>query len=344
MSLLSDPAFLVYQLRVSFLRSSDPAGERVLTFDDLSVPLGTVSERAQNTPITPMTPQSRRKTSASEIRRQVAHNTAANAYIMACGHYPETDGVHSPEIEHDEGYMYSRPTNTQRPMHTKSADTPSARFPAGAPTRNKRTNRNAKIAPTGEGREEVVGLGVVPPHAEMMQAYHPLPVVEEADAGSLSDSAQPEPPARHWQPEPMPPRRSLDTIHHGRQHAQPRGERRHVGHAYSSSMATIRLQQRPSELLRKGSSRDAIALGIDFDVKSMFEGDDALSRPAKKASARSSAEGQNEDEDARPEHALPKLGISKQKPEHKPRKKSTASIEIRARRNETSFKIPLASL
>ncbi|KAJ2880570.1 hypothetical protein IWW38_005928, partial [Coemansia aciculifera] len=81
----------------------------------------------------------------------------------------------------------------------------------------------------------------------------------------------------------MPPRRSLDTIQRpdGSLSAQgpsaqaaTRGDRmRHQGHAASSSVATIRLQ-RPNEFQRKGSSRDAMALGIDFDVKSMFESGD----------------------------------------------------------------------
>ncbi|KAJ1856446.1 Component of a membrane-bound complex containing the Tor2p kinase [Coemansia sp. RSA 1822] len=368
MSLLTDPAFLVYQLRVSFLRTNDPAGERVLTFDDLSVPLGCTAPMAPGAP-SPMTPQSRRKTSASEIRQQVAQNTAANAYIMACGHYPETDAVHSPPIEHDEGYMYSHAA-PRLPYTTSAARsnevTPSARYPdrAGAPARNKRTNRNAKIAPTGEGREEVVGLGVVPPHAEMMLGaepikYRPLPAVEEAvDSGSLSDGAQPlEPPPAHWQPEAMPPRRSLDTIHPPARTAAHALPRRQMGHAYSSSMATIRLQQRPTELLRKGSSRDAIALGIDFDVKSIFEGsEDAVDSDTgskQLSSAKSSIDGRSSQE--RSEDAVSKLELLKQNLgedlaqkagplKQKPRKKSAASIGIRSRRNETSFKIPLTNL
>ncbi|KAJ2546432.1 Component of a membrane-bound complex containing the Tor2p kinase, partial [Coemansia sp. RSA 1878] len=220
------------------------------------------------------------------------------------------------------------------------------------------------IAPTGEGREEVVGLGVVPPHAEMMLGaepikYRPLPAVEEAvDSGSLSDGAQPlEPPPTHWHPEAMPPRRSLDTIHPPARTAAHALPRRQMGHAYSSSMATIRLQQRPTELLRKGSSRDAIALGIDFDVKSIFEGseDAADSDTGSKqlSSAKSSIDGRSSQE--RSEDAVSKLELLKQNfgedfaqkagpPKQKPRKKSAASIGIRLRRNETSFKIPLTNL
>ncbi|KAJ2475418.1 hypothetical protein IWW47_006503, partial [Coemansia sp. RSA 2052] len=111
MALVNDPAFLIYQLRVSFLRANDPTGERVLTFSDLAVPLsanGAARARQGSAP-SPMSPAARRNTSASELRQQVAQNTAANAYILACGYYPETEAVGSPEIGHNEGYMYSRP-------------------------------------------------------------------------------------------------------------------------------------------------------------------------------------------------------------------------------------------
>ncbi|KAJ2160497.1 Component of a membrane-bound complex containing the Tor2p kinase [Coemansia sp. RSA 552] len=391
MSLLTDPAFLVYQLRVSFLRTNDPAGERVLTFDDLSVPHSLGGDQAQqarqgSVPPSPMGSGGRRKTSASEIRQQVAQNTAANAYIMACGHYAETEVVNSPEIEHDEGYMYSRAAPrlaftagaVGRPQDGGATPQPNARYPDRAAGRNKRTNRNAKIAPTGEGREEVVGLGVVPSHPEMMLGgafdgdekqrafgemlkHRPLPAVEEAaDSGSLSDSAQPlEPPTRHWDPEPMPPRRSLDTIRRSGKGADAtatpsaaRGDRRrHMGHAYSNSVATIRLQ-RPAELMRKGSSRDAIALGIDFDVKSMFESSGLRdhpedSAPRKPSSSKSSVDGSEEKHEEKHEEQ-PRLGILKPRQRNNTgrhsRKKSAAGIELRARRNETSFKIPLTSL
>ncbi|KAJ2064500.1 Component of a membrane-bound complex containing the Tor2p kinase [Coemansia sp. S146] len=328
MALVNDPAFLIYQLRVSFLRANDPTGERVLTFNDLAVPLtgsGAARGRQGSAP-SPMSPAARRNTSASELRQQVAQNTAANAYIMACGHYPETETVGSPEIDHNEGYMYSRPAprmahpgTGMRGQDGGAAPPPSARYPdgAGAAGRTKRTNRNAKVAPTGEGREEVVGLGVVPQHPDMMlldeyveqdtriPAYaeggepppqtsrrsldivrpRPLAVVDEiADPGSLSDSAQAQCLSEQgWPSKNMPPRRSLDTIQRPdgslsvqtpASQAAIRGDRkRYQGHATSSSVATIRLQ-RPSEFQRKGSSRDAMALGIDFDVKSMFEGGD----------------------------------------------------------------------
>ncbi|KAJ2686541.1 Component of a membrane-bound complex containing the Tor2p kinase [Coemansia spiralis] len=324
MALVNDPAFLIYQLRVSFLRANDPTGERVLTFNDLAVPhTGSGAARGrQGSAPSPMSPAARRNTTASELRQQVAQNTAANAYIMACGYYPETETVGSPEIDHNEGYMYSRPA--PRMAHTGTgirgqdggtAPPPSARYPggAGAAGRTKRTNRSAKVAPTGEGREEVVGLGVVPQHPEMLLDEYveqdtrgltyadsgepppsasrrsldtvrprPLAVVDEiTDPGSLSDSVQtPVVSEQGWPPKNMPPRRSLDTIQRPdgslsaqtpASHAAARGDRkRYQGHAASSSVATIRLQ-RPSEFQRKGSSRDAMALGIDFDVKSMFE-------------------------------------------------------------------------
>ncbi|KAJ2461005.1 Component of a membrane-bound complex containing the Tor2p kinase [Coemansia sp. RSA 2424] len=332
MALVNDPAFLIYQLRVSFLRANDPTGERVLTFSDLAVPLsanGAARARQGSAP-SPMSPAARRNTSASELRQQVAQNTAANAYILACGYYPETEAVGSPEIGHNEGYMYSRPAprmahpgSNIRGQDSSAAPPPSARYPAGAGAagRTKRTNRSAKVAPTDEGREEVVGLGVVPQHPEMLMDEYveqdirvvaqddssetpppplppptsrrsldtarprPLAVVDEiADSGSLSDSAQVLGSAeQRWPPKNMPPRRSLDTIqrHDGSLSAQgpasqadARGDRkRYQGHATSNSVATIRLQ-RPSEFQHKGSSRDAMALGIDFDVKSMFESGD----------------------------------------------------------------------
>ncbi|KAJ2081493.1 Component of a membrane-bound complex containing the Tor2p kinase [Coemansia sp. RSA 988] len=265
MSLVTDPAFLVYQLRVSFLRTNDPTGARVLTFDDLSVPHAGWNEQRgrQGSAASAMTPTGRRKTSASEIRQQVAQNATANAYIMACGHYPETEMAGSPEIEINEGYQYSRTAATG----------------SGAAGRKKRTNRNAKIAPTGAGGEQVVGLGVEPGQAEMVlgaAARRELTAEDAGDAGSQSDSAQTGAKAtQHWEPEPMPPRRSLDTIRRpeqaGSAAAVVRG--RNTGHAYSNSVATIRLQ-RPHELLSRGSSRDAVALGIDFDVKSIFEGEE----------------------------------------------------------------------
>ncbi|KAJ1728346.1 Component of a membrane-bound complex containing the Tor2p kinase [Coemansia biformis] len=403
MSLLTDPAFLVYQLRVSFLRTNDPTGGRLVTFDDLSVPQavagGGARARHGSTP-SPMTPPGRRKTSASEMRHQVALNAAANAYIMACGHYPETDAVGSPDIEYDEGYMYSRgaprlacTAGGARANDAGAGPPPSARYPdgAGAPDRNKRTNRSAKIAPTGEGREEVVGLGVVPSHPEMMLGVYgdadapvprrsldtvrrrPLPAVAEAvDSGSLSDGAQgPEPAAARWAPEPMPPRRSLDTIrrpdHAG--DAPPAVRRDHMrraGHTHSSSTATIRLQ-RPHELLRKGSSRDAIALGIDFDVKSMFEDGGAdgprlhglpEAEPAQeptraRARARQPTEelaGQGRGQGQGIRAADPPRSAAAARPRPRDqdpahtRKKSAAGIELRARRNEPSLRIPLASL
>ncbi|KAJ2855922.1 Component of a membrane-bound complex containing the Tor2p kinase [Coemansia erecta] len=306
-----------------------------------------------------MAPGGRRKTSASEIRRQVAHNAQANPYIMACGYYPEIDCAHSPELErHQDLYSGSafppaRPTPRLALIGgtadvTAQPPLPSARYPdgTGATGRAKRTNRNAKVAPTREGREEVVGLGVVPQHPEMLEDFaaqpvdqtgqppglrrsldavrpRPLPMVAEANDGSLSDSGR-----MALGPADMPPRRSLDTIHAGAQdrpqlaHVLPtqavaaasavaQGERGRRGHVQSNSVATIRLQ-RPSDMKRKGSSRDAIALGIDFDVTTMFE-----AAPSAKSSSDS-----NRSQDAAPR----KTGVG------------------RAKRSDASFKIPLANL
>ncbi|KAJ2233355.1 Component of a membrane-bound complex containing the Tor2p kinase [Coemansia sp. RSA 485] len=366
MALLQDPTFLIYQLRVAFLRSNDPTGERILTFDDLVVPpAGPTAQRTRQGSVpSPLAPGGRRKTSASEIRRQVAHNSQANAYIMACGYYPEIDGAHSPELEYaDDDFLHSgfgfgsaRPTPRLALINgDRSADTgaqpppPSARYPDGAMGRAKRTNRSAKVAPTREGREEVVGLGVVPQHAEMMRDYgtdpqppalrrsldtvrpRPLPMVAEAaDSGSLSDSGQ------MASNTGIPPRRSLDTI---QKHDRSRlaqalpvqaavaesavaaekqatdthsARRQGRGHAQSNSVATIRLQ-RPNDMKRKGSSRDAIALGIDFDVTTMFD-----SRTTASGSAKSSSDSARSQDTARP--------------------------QARAKRSDASFKIPLASL
>ncbi|KAJ1818632.1 Component of a membrane-bound complex containing the Tor2p kinase [Coemansia sp. RSA 2598] len=392
MALLQDPTFLIYQLRVSFLRSNDPAGERILTFDDLVVPpqsAGSIQRARQGSIPSPMAPGGRRKTSASEIRRQVAQNAQANPYIMACGYYPEIDGAHSPELEHGDDLLYSasafpsaRPTPRLALMggEGRAVDVssqpplPSARYPDGSgPTgRAKRTNRNAKVAPTREGREEVVGLGVVPQHPEILRDYaaeapsfdqsvqppslrrsldtvrpRPLPMVAEAaDSGSLSDSGQMAPG-----PTAIPPRRSLDTIHAGPQdrsrlaqvlpvqaaaaelavaatarNADAGGETvrggRRQGHMQSNSVATIRLQ-RPSDMKRKGSSRDAIALGIDFDVTTMFDTKATGSSKSSSDSARS--------QDAAQQPA------GRDSPS---RKAST----LRAKRSDASFKIPLSNL
>ncbi|KAJ2613672.1 Component of a membrane-bound complex containing the Tor2p kinase [Coemansia sp. RSA 1365] len=348
MSLVTDPAFLVYQLRVSFLRTNDPTGARVLTFDDLSVPhVGWGEQRGrQGSAASAMTPTGRRKTSASEIRQQVAQNATANAYIMARGHYPETEVAGSPEIEVNEGYQYSGAAAARSGAMGRS----------GAAGRKKRTNRNAKIAPTGAGGEQVVGLGVEPGQAEMVldaAARRGLATEEAGDAGSQSDSAQTgKGTVKHWEPEPMPPRRSLDTIRQsdqtGSAAAVVRG--RNSRHAHSSSMATIRLQ-RPHELLSRGSSRDAVALGIDFDVKSIFESEEDAERSSgdgtqdtgqtkAQGEAQSQTNTQNGAQSTR--HAARedrRLGMQSRQMGRgvQGRKKS-------GRRNDMSFRIPLGSL
>ncbi|KAI9504264.1 stress-activated map kinase interacting protein 1-domain-containing protein [Coemansia spiralis] len=420
MALVNDSSFLIYQLRVAFLRSNDPTGERILTFGDLSVPptTGNGLRTRQGSAPSPMTPTGRRNTSASEIRQQVAQNAAANPYIMACGYYPETEAVGSPEIQYDEGYMYSRPTprlaytaGGARSQDGADMPPPSARYPDGVngSGRNKRTNRNAKVAPTTEGREEVVGLGVIPQNPEMLiseimqqQAEQPpisrrsldtvrsrpLAIVEEvADSGSLSDGGgvcgqTKDTGDQDWMPKPIvvPPRRSLDTINHradkdtqfqSMRKPTAAERRRQQGHAYSNSMATIRLQ-RPAEMLRKGSSRDAIALGIDFDVKSMFEKGDQGTRSIYDLQYQQAQQQQISkitlDSDHKLSPSRPKLSdgsvdtLKADNPKQMPLqdsqqqqsereqatfqfpKKLAGNIELRAKRGDMSFKIPLTSL
>ncbi|KAJ2860013.1 Component of a membrane-bound complex containing the Tor2p kinase, partial [Coemansia erecta] len=446
MALANDPAFLIYQLRVSFLRSNDPAGERILTFDDLSIAppsTGFASARqgggVGSTPSPLMTPPAgRRNTSASEVRNHVAQNAAANPYIAASGYYPETEAVGSPEIEYDEGYMYQRPAAPRWGVYGAGGGsdgvdmpTPSARHlpdRAGHAGRNKRSNRSAKVAPTTGGGGQVVGVGVVPQDHEMILADiesrggahdidqaptatrrsldtvrpRPLPVLQEAahSSGSLSDgggngaisgreqdadSGSPQ----VWAPKPIvvPPRRSLDTIHHQRaessaQRPTAAERRRQQGHTHSNSVATIRLQ-RPAEMLRKGSSRDAIALGIDFDVKTIFEkgasGDQQsiydlqyqspqsrpnpgtlLGRIADVSSSSMRAggsEGFPGDAEAATQQQQEQQQQQQQQQQKqqdqqlqgreggtKPAKKSAGSIELRAKRGELTFKLPLTNV
>ncbi|KAJ2718318.1 Component of a membrane-bound complex containing the Tor2p kinase [Coemansia sp. Benny D115] len=298
MALLTDPTFLIYQLRVAFLRSNDPVGERIVTFDDLAslVPAGFPSPTS--TAGTP-TSGARRKTSASEVRQQVARNTQANAYIVACGHLPETAAAYSPEVRAGAGLFSGIAT----PASALAPPTASTRhFPDGpAAGRAKRTNRSAKVAPTREGREEVVGLGVVPPHAELLG----LGLGTDVGANALL-------------PEILPRAAAAAEVAAARTAAsklQPQ-----PGHAPSASMATIRLQ-RPSEAARKGSSRDAVALGIDFDVRSMF--------------------GDAEDR---------KTSLDSAAPPHRPKtpqqqpKTSLDGRTARTRRGEAAPKIPIANL
>ncbi|KAJ2515323.1 Component of a membrane-bound complex containing the Tor2p kinase [Coemansia sp. RSA 1939] len=444
MALANDPAFLIYQLRVSFLRSNDPTGERILTFDDLSAaPMGmgpgnTRARQGSSTPSPLMTPSlGRRNTSASEVRHHVAQNTAVNPYIAACGYYPETEVVGSPEIEYDERYMCSRPAAPRWGAYgvgtgVDGADmpTPSARnLPdrAGNAGRNKRSNRSAKVAPTNGGGGQVVGLGVLPQDHELLLANidphggthdvdqqpltatrrsfdtmrsRPLPVVQEVanSSGSISDgggtggfsggigktgsSGEHNTDAesiREWAPKPIvvPPRRSLDTIHHRSESNAPQsaatGSRRHQGHAHSNSVATIRLQ-RPAEMTRKGSSRDAIALGIDFDVKTIFEKgasdghqsiyDHRYQTPQGQKTEKGSKTQSAKEESSKPGVSLlPKQkdggatsleaieSIAARQPQTQgrdgitqPAKKSAGSIELRSKRGDLPLKIPLANL
>ncbi|KAJ1798131.1 Component of a membrane-bound complex containing the Tor2p kinase [Coemansia sp. RSA 2399] len=434
MALANDPAFLIYQLRVSFLRSNDPAGERILTFDDLSIAspsagLASARQGGGGTP-SPLTtpPAGRRNTSASEVRNHVAQNAAANPYIAASGYYPETEAVGSPEIEYDEGYMYQRPAAPRWGVYGSGGGsdgvdmpTPSARHlpdRAGHAGRNKRSNRSAKVAPTTGGGGQVVGVGVVPQDHEMILADieprgdahdidqttttrrsldtvrpNPLPVLQEVahSSGSLSDGGgsggissrdqDADPDSRQdWTPKPIvvPPRRSLDTINHQRSESsalRPTAteRRRQQGHTHSNSVATIRLQ-RPAEMLRKGSSRDAIALGIDFDVKTIFEkgasgGQQSIydlqyqspqSRPnpgtllgriadTSSGSTRvGGIDGFSDDAESviqqKEQQQQQEQQLQGREGGARPAKKSAGSIELRAKRGELTFKLPLANV
>ncbi|KAJ1954443.1 Component of a membrane-bound complex containing the Tor2p kinase, partial [Linderina pennispora] len=227
MALVTDPAFLIYQLRISFLRTNDQTAERIITFDDLAMPNAVPAAAAA---AAAATRPRRRNTSASELRHHVAVQSTVNPYIVACGYFPETDAVGSPDVRYSGGYV--RP---QRDM---------AR-PAERAVVGRNTNRNAKVAPTREGHEEVVGLGVVPRHAELL-----------------------------GEPEYEPPtRRSIDTV---RRRPSPElrddagslsdGDGRRSLDAMVRRGSTIRLQRSR----HKGSARDAIALA-DFDFSTILE-------------------------------------------------------------------------
>lgn len=206
MALATDSDFLIYQMRVSFLRTQDPAGERILTFDDLHMPrsgreLGKTSNGSGNMGAGTSSPMSqspqcqrRRNTSASEVRQQVAQNSNANAYIVGCGYYPEIDAVGSPPIEYtDNPYAYPPVNRPIAPYNHKEQNLPKQPPLAqrGVIPRNrsmKRNNRSAKVAPTEGGREEVVGVGVVVPrHPEIMGSELEDEYDEEdMDEGSFS--------------------------------------------------------------------------------------------------------------------------------------------------------------
>ncbi|KAJ1959793.1 Component of a membrane-bound complex containing the Tor2p kinase [Dipsacomyces acuminosporus] len=288
-----------------------------------------------------------------------------------------------------------------------AVNTPTTRYPdgAGKPGRNRRTNRNAKVAPTQDGGEEVLGVGMVPQRQEMIMVGNntmtvpdiaaedqgnappsrrsldtvrpqPSPALvpeEVADSGSMSDGAGPIGSTSVRRPSvPIPLRRSLDV---GRNPAPSTPAPKP-----STNMATIRLQ-RPTELMRKGSSRDAIALGIDFDVKSIFEsgeqdGDiyEHQYKPSNpKDSKQRSAEGakhpgsSQKAKDSEPHTDSTIAQAHRQRQAQAPtqmlgsRRRSSGgrkgreddgqtprsnsgNIELRAKRSEASFKIPLGPL
>ncbi|KAJ1998307.1 Component of a membrane-bound complex containing the Tor2p kinase, partial [Coemansia thaxteri] len=206
----------------------------------------------------------------------------------------------------------------------------------------------------------------------------PLAVVEEiTDLGSLSDSAQTQGSSdQRWPPKNMPPRRSLDTIQRpegtlatqGSASTATRADRmRYQGHAPSNSLATIRIQ-RPADLLRKGSSRDAMALGTDFDVKTMFESADgagaafyegayytapAVTSPELKArqrhpeSAKTSTDSACSQDHTLVQSQADSAHLSKQQgPEGASQSPSrgAGSIALRAKRSDASSRGPLTGL
>ncbi|KAJ2805458.1 Component of a membrane-bound complex containing the Tor2p kinase [Coemansia furcata] len=164
----------------------------------------------------------------------------------------------------------------------------------------------------------------------------------------------------------MPPRRSLDTSSLSAQQAAQAGgggggERRarHLGHAASSSVATIRLQQRPSN----GSSRDAMALGMDFDVKSMFDAaDHAATSPEFKAQQRlppssktSSSSSESSSRDCSLDHdrvpgAMPSGGAPRptkrqgsETASQQASVRGAGSIALRANRSDTTARMLLSA-
>ncbi|KAJ1887280.1 Component of a membrane-bound complex containing the Tor2p kinase, partial [Kickxella alabastrina] len=208
--------------------------------------------------------------------------------------------------------------------------------------RAKQSNRNAKVAPTREGREEVVGLGVVPQHPDVLDAYSETDTMRR----SLDTVRQRRPQAmvadKTWSEVPVvvPPRRSLDILSPppmlppqlmpGVLASESAAAEALV--ARNPGVATIRLQ-RPSEVKRKGSVRDAIALGIDFDLA-------ALAPPT---AARTSSSAKSSEESTRdaPRVSLSALSastasLSAPRPQPQPPRST--------KRSDASFKIPLSNL
>ncbi|KAJ1943157.1 hypothetical protein FBU59_002997, partial [Linderina macrospora] len=264
----------------------------------------------------------RRNTSASELRHHVAVQATVNPYIVACGYYPETDTVGSPDVQYTGGYAYSRPAVRKE---IGAAAPPSARYPDRAVV-GRNTNRNAKVAPTREGTEEVVGLGVVPRHADLL-------------AGSAADY---EPPTR----------RSIDTV---RRRPSPvlrsedvgslsdgDGGRRSLDAMVQRGPNTIRLQRAGGSAgRRKGSARDAMAL-VDFDFSTIAEESSQEVRYLDSVVAGETGE-------RKPASEPPKIRVQASpaelpaEPVRRVRglRKNPSNMELRARQAEGAVKIPL---
>ncbi|KAJ2788084.1 Component of a membrane-bound complex containing the Tor2p kinase [Coemansia interrupta] len=269
MALLNDPAFLIYQLRVSLVRSNDVLGARMMTFDDLA-------PAPHARPLAGMTPggsggehQRRRQSSASEVRRQVAHNAQANAYIAASGYCPEVDAAHSPEPSDD--------------AELRLAGMGTGGLGGGGGGRRQR--RAAKEAAGAVAEDEPVGLGVVrggagpqppPPVRRSLDTVRARPLAmvgEAADPGSLSDGQ-------------TTPGAAADR--HRLRAALSSGSAAAAASAASAAAGTTIRLQRPGG--RKGSSRDAMALAVDFDV-TKFAPPAEAPRKTSSDSAHSSASG-----------------------------------------------------
>ncbi|KAJ1725122.1 Component of a membrane-bound complex containing the Tor2p kinase [Coemansia erecta] len=252
MALLNDPTFLIYQLRVSLVRSNDAMGARMMTFDDLALathgrPPGGMHPGA-GVGSSSSEQQRRRQSSASEVRRQVAHNAQANAYIAACGYCAEVDAAHSPEPVDDASLRL-------------------AGGPGGFGGVGGRWRRRPKeTAEAAAVVDEPVGLGVAgartgapaagpqppPPVRRSLDTVRarPLAMVGEAvDPGSLSDG-------------PTTPGTTGER--HRLRAALASGSSAAAAAAASAAASTTIRLQRPGG--RKGSSRDAMALAVDFDV------------------------------------------------------------------------------
>ncbi|KAJ2372353.1 Component of a membrane-bound complex containing the Tor2p kinase, partial [Coemansia sp. RSA 2607] len=234
MALVNDATFLIYQLRVALVRSNDPLGARLMTFDDLAAPTGSLTAGEQ---------QRRRQSSASSVRRQVAHNAQTNAYIAASGYSAEVDLAHSPELVD----APERPGGMGMGMSGYS----------GGAGRRRRVKEPEAVALADGPLAQGALAGPLPPVRRSLDTVRARPAAMVGDAadGSLSDG-------------PTTPNGATGERQRLRAALAAGSAAASSAAASASSSATtatttIRLQ-RPGG--RKGSSRDAMALAVDFDV------------------------------------------------------------------------------